>query len=98
MEFAINSQEAFLENYRTSVEEPEKFWEEIACHYDWIKRWDDLLEFDMKDARFAWFKNGKLNITANAIDRHLETLGTKTAILFEPNDPNEVAQHITYDP
>jgi len=96
MEFAVTSQEAYLENYRTSKNQPEQFWGEIAGHYDWIKRWDDILEFDMKDARFTWFKNGQLNITANAIDRHLDKRGSKTAILFEPNDPNEKAQKITY--
>jgi acetyl-CoA synthetase len=97
MEFAISTQEAYLKNYRTSTEQPEKFWEEIARHYDWIKRWDQVLEFDMKQARFTWFQNGKLNITSNAIDRHLETRGKKTAILFEPNDPNQSALHITYN-
>jgi acetyl-CoA synthetase len=50
----------------------------------------------MKDARFGWFQNAKLNITANAIDRHLDTRADKTAILFEPNDPAESAQQITY--
>jgi acetyl-CoA synthetase len=96
MEFGITNQEAYWEKYRTSVEQPEKFWEEIAQHYHWMKPWESVLDFNIKDARFTWFQHGKLNITNNAIDRHLETRSKKTAILFEPNDPNEVAQHITY--
>jgi acetyl-CoA synthetase len=96
MEFTISSQEDYLENYHTSIEQPEQFWEGIARHYQWIKPWDKVLDFSMKDARFGWFQNAKLNITANAIDRHLDTRADKTAILFEPNDPAESAQQITY--
>ena len=97
MDFTISTQEAYLSNYRASVEQPEQFWEEIAHHYSWMKPWENVLDFDMKDARFTWFQHGKLNITVNAIDRHLEARGKKTALLFEPNDPNEEAQHITYN-
>ena len=96
MEFTISSQEDYLENYHTSIEQTEQFWEGIARHYQWIKPWDKVLDFSMKDARFGWFQNAKLNITANAIDRHLDTRADKTAILFEPNDPAESAQQITY--
>ena len=50
----------------------------------------------MREAQFKWFENAKLNITQNCIDRHLNERGEKTAFIFEPNDPNEAAQHISY--
>ena len=50
----------------------------------------------MEETKIKWFKNAKLNITKNALDRHLSLRGDKTAIIWEPNDPNEEAQHITY--
>jgi acetyl-CoA synthetase len=97
MDFTISSQETYLENYRASVEEPEKFWDFIARHYQWIKPWKKVLDFNMKEAQFSWFSGAKLNITVNAIDRHLLRRGDKTALLFEPNDPNENTQKITYN-
>ncbi len=55
-----------------------------------------MIDFDMEEAKITWFKNAKLNITKNCIDRHLNERGDKDAIIWEPNDPNEPAQHITY--
>jgi acetyl-CoA synthetase len=51
----------------------------------------------MQEANFKWFLNAKVNITKNCIDRHLAKRGDKTAIIFEPNDPTEEAQHISYN-
>jgi acetyl-CoA synthetase len=50
----------------------------------------------MEEAKIEWFKNAKLNITKNCLDRHLNLRGDKTAIIWEPNNPNEEAQHISY--
>lgn len=55
------------------------------------------MEFDMEKADFKWFLNGKLNLTKNCIDRHLNKRGAATAIIFEPNNPEEAALHISYD-
>ncbi len=87
----------YFHEYRKSVRNPELFWEEIAEeHFLWRKKWDNVLSWDFTKPEVKWFEGAKLNITENCIDRHLYTNGDKTAIIFEPNDPNEEAQHITY--
>ena len=96
--YHIKHLEEYFQVYRKSVREPESFWEEIAEeHFAWRKKWDKVLEWDFSKPEVTWFRNAKLNITENCIDRHLATRGDKTAILFEPNDPAETAQHITYN-
>ena len=97
MAYTIHDLEDYFKQYRRSIRTPRKFWGEIADNFSWNKKWDNVLDFNMTEAKFSWFEGGKLNITENAIDRHLEVRGEKTAILFEPNDPNEKAQHITYE-
>lgn len=95
--YHIKHLEEYFNVYRKSVRDPELFWEEIAEeHFVWRKRWDTVLEWDFKKPEIKWFQGAKLNITDNCIDRHLASNGDKTAILFEPNDPNEPTQHITY--
>ena len=95
--YEINSLEHYFKVYRKSVVNPKKFWDKIANdHFKWEKKWDKVLNFDFKEAKFEWFSGAKLNITTNCIDRHLKSNGKKTAIIFEPNDPNEQAQHISY--
>lgn len=96
--YHIKHLEEYYKVYRKSVREPENFWEEIAEeHFVWRKRWDKVLSWDFKTPEVKWYEGAKLNITENCIDRHLFTRGNKTAILFEPNDPNEKAEHITYN-
>ncbi|WP_262712709.1 acetate--CoA ligase [Bizionia gelidisalsuginis] len=95
--YHIKHLEEYFQVYRKSVREPEKFWEEIAEeHFLWRKKWDSVLKWDFKTPEVTWFEGAKLNITENCIDRHLATRGDKTAILFEPNDPKDPAEHITY--
>ncbi|MCH3884141.1 acetate--CoA ligase [Tenacibaculum aquimarinum] len=95
--YHIKHLEEYYQVYRKSVREPENFWEEIAGeHFLWRKKWDKVLEWDFTKPEVKWFQGAKLNITENCIDRHLATRGDQTAILFEPNDPNEGAEHITY--
>jgi acetyl-CoA synthetase len=96
--YHIKHLEEYYKVYRKSVREPEVFWEEIAEeHFVWRKRWDKVLCWDFSKPEIKWYEGAKLNITENCIDRHLRTNGQKTAILFEPNDPKEEAQHITYN-
>jgi len=84
--------------YKKSVREPRKFWDRIADeNFTWYQKWDKVFEFDMQEAKFKWFLDAKVNITKNCIDRHLAKRGEKAAIIFEPNDPNEEAQTITYN-
>ncbi len=94
--FKINSLQDYNETYHKSVENPSKFWGEIAENFFWRKKWHTVLEYDWSKPKTKWFVDGKLNITENCLDRHLETRGDKTAIIWEPNDPLEKAQHITY--
>ena len=95
--YHIKHLEEYFQVYRKSVRNPEEFWEEVAEeHFFWRKKWDSVLEWDFTKPEISWFKGAKLNITENCIDRHLRIRGDKTAILFEPNDPNEEAEHITY--
>ena len=95
--YKIENLENYFKMYNKSVREPRKFWDKIADeNFTWYQRWDKVFEFDMQQATFKWFVNAKLNITKNCIDRHLARRGDKTAIIFEPNNPNEAAQHISY--
>jgi acetyl-CoA synthetase len=95
--YHIKNLEEYFQVYRKSVQDPESFWEEIASNYFvWQKRWNKVLSWDFTKPKVSWFEGAKLNITENCIDRHLASRSDKTAILFEPNDPTEIAQHITY--
>jgi len=95
--YHIKNLEEYFQVYRKSVQHPEAFWEEIAeKNFVWRGKWSNVLSYDFKKPEFKWFEGAKLNITENCIDRHLFTRADKTAILFEPNDPKEPAQHISY--
>ncbi|MBB3124896.1 acetyl-CoA synthetase [Mesoflavibacter sabulilitoris] len=95
--YHIKHLEEYYQVYRKSVRNPEVFWEEIAEeHFLWRKKWDNVLSWDFSKPEVKWFEGAQLNITENCIDRHLYTRGDKTAIIFEPNDPKEEAEHITY--
>ena len=95
--YHIKNLEEYFKVYRKSIREPELFWEEIAEeHFSWYKKWNKVLDWDFKKPEVTWFDGAKLNITENCIDRHLRTRGNKTAIIFEPNNPDEDALHITY--
>lgn len=96
-QYHIKNLEEYFQVYRKSVQEPETFWEEIAEeHFQWHKPWHKVLEWDFNTPEVKWFEGAQLNITENCLDRHLQVRGNKTALLFEPNDPNEEAQHISY--
>ena len=66
-------------------------------NFTWYQEWDKVVDFNMAEADIKWFTNAKVNIVKNCIDRHLAKKGDKTAIIFEPNDPNEEALHISYN-
>ena len=96
--YHIKNLEEYFQVYRKSVREPENFWEEVAEeHFTWRKKWDNVLSWDFNKPEVKWFENAKLNITENCIDRYLFTNADKTAIIWEPNDPKEEAQHISYE-
>ncbi len=90
--------EAYHAKYARSIEEPNGFWREESERIDWIRPWDTLREvsFRREDFGIAWFLGGKLNICANAIDRHLATQGDRAAIIWEPDDPDTPGRTLTY--
>ncbi len=95
--YHIKHLEEYFQVYRKSIRNPEGFWEEIAEeHFVWRKKWNNVLQWDFSKPEIKWFEGAQLNITENCLDRHLPTRGNKTAILFEPNDSKEEAEHITY--
>lgn len=95
--YNIKNLEQYFKHYNKSIREPRKFWGKIAEeNFTWYQYWEKVVEFNMAEAEIKWFPEAKLNITKNCIDRHLAKKGDKTAIIFEPNNPDEAAQHISY--
>ena len=84
--------------YKKSVKNPDKFWAKQAKRIDWIKPFTTVknTSFAYPDISIKWFEDGTLNVAANCIDRHLKKRGDKVAIIWEPDDPNAAARHITY--
>lgn len=92
----ISSFEEYKEKYQQSVQDPEGFWSEIANTFTWKKKWDKVLNWDFRKPDVKWFVGGKMNITENCLDRHLESRGDQVAILWEPNDPGADVKSYTY--
>ena len=86
------------EMYAASINDPDAFWAEHGKRVDWIKPFTKVknVNFNPGEVSIKWFEDGTLNVAANCIDRHLETRGDQTAIIFEPDDPEEAAKHISY--
>ena len=96
-DFHINSTKKYYNSYKKSVENPEAFWGELASkNFIWKEKWSKVVDFDFNKAKISWFKNAKLNITVNCLDRHAESDPNKTAIIFEPNNPDEKNKSYTY--
>ena len=86
----------YFKKYEQSLKDPEKFWAEIADTFIWKKKWDKVLDWDFDSVDIKWFKNAKLNITENILEKNLIDRADKTAIIWEPNDPTEPSIHLTY--
>ena len=80
--------EKYEEMYKESIDNPEKFWAEQAEIVDWTKKWDKVMDYNFNTADIKWYLGGKLNVTYNCIDRHLEERGDQKAIIWESDDPN----------
>ena len=89
--------EQYLEMYQQSIDHPDKFWAEQADAFvSWFKPWDKVQSCDYAgDVSIKWFEGAKLNVSYNCLDRHLETRGDQTAIIWEGDDP-DVSKAITY--
>ncbi|MEO0569415.1 MAG: acetate--CoA ligase [Pseudomonadota bacterium] len=91
--------EKYNEMYAASVADPATFWGEHGKRIDWIKPYSNVknTDYSFGDVSIKWFEDGTLNVAANCIDRHLAERGDQTAIIWEPDDPNADAMHITYN-
>ncbi len=98
-EFAKNAHinsERYESMYTQSIEDPDTFWAEQAEEFlDWTKAWDRVQDWDFRTGKIKWFEGGKLNVSYNCLDRHLDTRGDQVAVLWEGDDP-EVDRKITY--
>src|SRR5450756_511777 len=85
--------------YQRSIREPDQFWLEQADTLDWFKKPTVARKYtwatDARKIEHTWFEDGQMNITANCLDRHLKTLGNKTAIIWQ-GEPEEDVKRITY--
>ena len=96
MSIKINSIEEYNSQYKQSVENPEKFWANIADTFTWKKKWHTVLDWNFKEPKVKWFDGGQLNITENCLDRHLEKRENQTAIIWEPNNPSDKTIKLSY--
>ena len=86
----ISSMDQYHELYKQSIEDPEKFWSEKAERLDWSEKWSNVCSFDFVEGKISWFDKGKLNISHNCLDRHVDAgKGNRPAIIWEGNDPTE---------
>jgi acetyl-CoA synthetase len=92
----IGSISEYNEEYQKSIEHPEQFWQDKASTFKWSTKWNKVLSWDFNTPKVEWFVGGKLNITENCLDRHLELKSDKIAIIWEPNNPKEATIKITY--
>lgn len=83
--------------YSESINDPERFWERIANSFYWQETWKKTLEWEFSTPKVNWFQGGRLNITENCLDRHLEKHGNHTALIWEPNDPKEREVRLSYN-
>ena len=83
--------------YQASIDDPDAFWAEHGKRIDWIRPYSQIsaVSYDAADLSIAWYADGTLNAAANCLDRHLESRGDQTAIIFEGDEP-DTSRHITY--
>lgn len=96
MTHQIRSFEEYKEVYADSVKNPAKFWAKQAKTFQWMKPWKKVVESEFQTPDVKWFVDGKLNITVNCLDRHLEKRGDSIALIWEPNDPSQAYRKYTY--
>lgn len=93
----INSIEAYKNIYQKSITNTEEFWAEVASDYEWIKPWNKVFTGSFEEANISWFNEAKLNISTNCLDKNLKENGDKTALIWEPNNPNDATIKWTYN-
>jgi acetyl-CoA synthetase len=93
---SIRSQEARNQAYQQSIEDPARFWGDIAEDFQWQRKWDQVLDWNFEEPRVKWFEGAQLNITENCLDRHLISSADAPALVWESNDPSEPSKSYTY--
>ena len=96
MKAYIRSMDEYWRIYKRSIEDPEGFWEELADQLSWYKRWDKVLEYDFEKPEVKWFINGKLNVSYNCLDRHLNSWRSNKVALIWQGEPLEENRIFTY--
>jgi acetyl-CoA synthetase len=96
MTHQISSLQDYKDSYKKSVDDPKGFWDEQAKSFQWMKPYDEVLNWNFREPKIEWFKGGQLNITENCLDRHVATRGDDIAILWEPNDVHGHVRKFTY--
>ncbi len=92
----VKSMDQYQRKYDKSIGDRNAFWAEEAERISWYKKWDSVGEFDYVNANIKWFEGGKLNVSYNCLDRHVEAgNGNRTALIWEGNNPEEDS-HFTY--
>ncbi|MBF0147420.1 MAG: acetate--CoA ligase [Magnetococcales bacterium] len=93
---AFINEEKYQRWYKQSIADPETFWGDRAREFvHWFKPWNRVMDCDLRKGQIRWFEGGKTNASYNCLDRHLETRGDQTAIIWEGDDPNS-ERRITY--
>lgn len=92
----IRSLEEYQKIYNRSIEDPEGFWAELAEQLSWYKRWNKVLEYNFEQPEVRWFINGKLNVSYNCLDRHLNTWRNNKVALIWQGEPLEENRIFTY--
>ena len=95
-DYQIKTAEAYRNAYKKSIDNPIDFWGNIAQTFRWKAPWEEVLKFDWSIPKTEWFVGGKLNITENCLDRHVETQPDNEALIWEPNDPNDLRVSYSY--
>ena len=96
MPLRIKSLADYHTAYKQSITDPNSFWGDIAEHFTWRKKWDQVSDWTFKDLHVEWFKGAQLNITENCLDRHLADKGNQPALIWEPNNPENPTRSFTY--
>lgn len=96
MKLNIENIDQYNEHYKQSTVNKENYWSQVAESFEWYKKWDSVYSGSFANSDVHWFEGGELNITVNALDRHVQKNPDKLAIIWEPNDPNEKELKFTY--
>ncbi|NQW40883.1 MAG: acetate--CoA ligase [Cryomorphaceae bacterium] len=94
--YQIRTMQQYQRARQDSLADPEAFWADLAKHFTWMRPWDRVLDWNFNEPSVRWFDGAQLNITENCLDRHLAASAGKPALIFEPNDPNDEPQVLSY--